>query len=446
MAINGGYPNGASFDETHGVNTRRAVGAACFGFFVDMFDVYLPITTLVPALVYFTPTGLSSTSQATIFYLIFSATLIGRPIGALIFGYFGDSLGRRRTILISVACLSIVGLMIAALQGNAAWGGFSIAALIALRLINGIFVGGEYTTANPLAMEYSPKDKRGLYGALIHIGYPIALVCTALLTTLMLRVAPAGDASSAYAMWGWRVPFLIGSFLSGTLFFYYYWLVPESELWRAATKSTAPLKELFHGANLRRLGQLCVVMTGAWLTLNATIGTLSGMIHTVLGVKSAGVTIGILLGSAIAAVLYPFMGQLSQKFGRRTIISAIGFLNAVPVSLGYYALISLGYRDPFMLVFLVAFIMVPSLAIWAVHTPYLAESFHTSIRSCGYGVSLSLPAIIPGFYSLFMLGLSKLIPYEYTPIVLLALGGILVSLGALCGIETKEFDFQRQDG
>ncbi len=446
MATEDGFRNVTYVDEMHRVATRRAVRAACFGFFVDMFDVYLPITALVPALIYFTPAGLSGTSQATIFYLVFSATLIGRPVGALIFGYFGDSWGRRRTVLVSVAGLSLVTLMIATLQGHAAWGGFSIAALIALRLVNGIFVGGEYTAANPLAMEYSPKDKRGLYGALIHIGYPAALVCTSLLTTLMLKVASAGDASSPYATWGWRVPFLIAAMLSGILFLYYYWFVPESELWRSAPKSAAPLKELFRGANLRIFAQLFIVMTGAWLTLNATVGALSGLINVVLGVKSSSVNIGILIGSAIAVILYPFIGLLSQRFGRRPTIALIGFLNAVPACAAYYALIVSGYRDPAVLVFLVALIMVPSLAIWAVHTPYLAESFHTSIRSCGYGTSLSLPAIIPGLYSFLMLGLSALIPYAYTPIVLLALGGFLVSGGSLCGKETKDFDFQRQNG
>lgn len=74
-------------------------------------------------------------------------------------------------------------------------------------------------------------------------------------------------------------------------------------------------------------------------------------------------------------------------------------------------------------------------------TPYLTESFRTSIRSSGYGVAYSLAAILPGLYSFCMLGLAKLIPYEYGPVVLLALGGLLLSLGALDGPETKHIDF-----
>jgi MFS family permease len=421
---------------------RRAVWAACFGFFVDMFDVYLPIAVLAPALAYFIPAGLSGAAQATIFYVVFAVTLIGRPLGAAIFGHFGDRMGRRQTTLISVAGFGIVTLVIAALPGYDAWGNVAISILVVLRLLDGIFIGGEYTAANPLAMEYSPKEKRGLYAAFIHIGYPAALVCVSLFATLMLKFAPSGGAGSAYAVWGWRIPFVIGALLSGLLFLYYYHLVPESELWRLAKKSAAPLKELFSGSDLRRVGQLFVVMTGAWLTLNATVGAFPGVINTVLGVESSGVNTGILIGAAVSAAIYPLIGLLSQKFGRRPTIAVIGLVNLAPACALYYILVAGAYRDPTSLVALVASIVALSLPIWAVHTPYLAESFRTDIRSSGYGISYSLATILPGLYSFYMLGLAKLMPYEFGPIVLLALGGALLSIGALAGPETKDVDLR----
>jgi len=377
------------------LSARRAVQAAYLGFFVDMFDVYLPIAVLAPALNYFIPAGLSGPAQATIFYMVFAVTLIGRPLGAVVFGHVADRLGRRRTTLVSVSGFGIVTLLIAAIPGYDTWGAAAIGVLVALRLLDGIFIGGEYTAANPLAMEYSPKEKRGLYAALIHIGYPAALVCISLLAALMLKVAPGG-ADSAYAIWGWRIPFVIGALLAGALFIYYYRLVPESELWRSANKATAPLNQLFSGADLRRLGQLFVVMTGAWLTLNATVGALPGVINTILGVKSSGVNTGILIGAVIAAAVYPLIGQLSQKFGRRPTITAIGILSLLPACALYYVLVAAAYRNPVGLVVLVALIELLSLPIWAVHTPYLAESFRTGIRSSGYGVSYSLAAILPG--------------------------------------------------
>jgi MFS family permease len=426
------------------LTARRAVQAACLGFFVDMFEVYLPVAVLAPALSYFTPPNLSSTAQATLFYVIFSLSLIGRPIGAVIFGHFGDRLGRRRTTLVSVAGFGIATLLIAALPGYAFGGRGALALLLLLRLADGIFVGGEYTAANPMAMEYAPAHKRGLYGSCIHIGYPIALVFISLLGTYMLRVAPAGGPSSAYARWGWRIPFVIGALFAAVLFVYYYYLVPESELWRESRKSAAPLRELATGRDLRRLAQLFVVMSGAWLALNSTVGVFPALLNTVLGAASTDVTTGILIGAAISIATYPAIGILSQKVGRRPIIAAIGLLSLLPATGFYYLLVAGGYHDRASLIGLVALIVVLAIPIWAAHTPYLAESFHTSVRSSGYGISYSLAAVLPGLYSLYMLGLRQLMPYEYTPLVLLALGGLLICLGALAGPETRDVDLTKQ--
>jgi MFS family permease len=422
---------------------RRAVRAAYFGFFVDMFEVYLPIAVLAPALQYFIPPGLSAATKATIFAVVFAISLMGRPIGSLVFGHFGDRIGRRRITLISVAGFAVATLLIAALPGYGTWGAASIAALLALRFVDGIFIGGEYTAANPLAMEYSHKEKRGLNAALIHVGYPAALVCVSLLTASILKVAPGGGAGSAYAVWGWRIPFAIGALLAGALFAYYYFMVPESEVWRSSKKSAAPLKEIFAGADLRRLGQLIVVMSGAWLTLDATVAALPGVINTVLGVKSPDVNTGILIGAAISVPIFPLMGILSQKFGRRPMIVILGLLDLLPASALYYALVAGGYRDSTTLIGLVALILVLTIPVWAVITPYLTESFRTEIRSSGYGVSYSLATILPGLYSFYMLGLAKFMPYQFSPIVLLALGGLLLSVGALAGPETKHVDFNR---
>lgn len=414
--------------------------AAYFGFFVDMFEVYLPIAVLAPAMVYFVQGGLTSATQATLFYLVFAVSLIGRPIGAVIFGHFGDRLGRRRTILISMGGFGVVTLLIAGLPGYATWGNDAIGALIILRLLDGVFIGGEYTAANPLAMEYSPKEKRGFYAGLIHVGYPTALVCASLLTTLMLRVAPGGGASSAYARWGWRVPFVIGALLAVALFVYYYYRVPESDLWRSSKKSTAPVKELFAGNDLRRFSQLFVVMSGAWLTLDATVGALPGVIDTVLGVQSSDVNTGILIGAGIGIPLFPLVGLLSQWRGRRPTIILLGLVSLLPASVLYYVLVAGAYRHSAALIGLVAVIVVLSIPIWAVITPYLVESFRTSIRSSGYGISYSLATILPGLYSFYMLALAKLMPYQFSPVVLLALGGLLLSVGALAGPETRHID------
>ncbi|MGH3342077.1 MAG: MFS transporter [Carbonactinosporaceae bacterium] len=426
--------------EPREVRARRAVKAACLGFFVDMFDVYLPIAALAPAISYFIPPNLSPVVESSVLFLVFAVTLIGRPVGAVIFGHFADTLGRRRTTLVSVAGFTVVTLLIAVLPGYPTLGFSVIVLLILLRFLDGVFIGGEYTAANPLAMEYSPKERRGLYGSLIHVGYPGALLVMSALTAVMTTIAPADGADSDYARWGWRIPFLLGVALSAGLFFYYLRKVPESDLWQSAEKPKSPLRELLRGPNLRRLAQLFVVMSGAWLTLNATVGALPG-VAKVLEADVSDVNTGTLIAAGIAVPLFPLLGMLSQRWGRRPTIAAIGALNAVPAALLYFLLVGGGYRSSTGLVVLVAGASLLGLLIWAVHTPYLVESFRTGVRSAGYGIAYSLATIIPGFYSFYLLGLGKIMPYAYTPIVLLVLGGVLLVAGALTGPETRDTDF-----
>ena len=155
---------------------RLALRAAFIGFFVDMFDVYLPIVALGPAMSYFQPVTLSPALKSTLFYIVFALSLVGRPVGAILFGHYGDKLGRRRVTIISTGGFALVTLLIGVLPGYQIWGIASIAALTFLRFVDGVFLGGEYTGANPLAMEYAPKEKRGTWAAFIHTRWSLPLL------------------------------------------------------------------------------------------------------------------------------------------------------------------------------------------------------------------------------------------------------------------------------
>src|ERR671933_631461 len=236
--------------QTLGPKGRKAVRGAFVGFFVDMFDVYLPIVVLAPATVYFVSPALSAPVTAIISGSIFAATLVGRPIGSFIFGHFADAIGRRRTTIIAISGFGVCTLLMALLPGYQQWGIAAVIILIVLRLLDGIFIGGEYSAANPLAMEYSPKEKRGLYAGIIQSGYPLAFAAISLITLLMLSVAPAGDLNSSYVQWGWRIPFLVGAALAFAMAVYFYYFVSESELFEATGGTETPLKTLFSGEHL----------------------------------------------------------------------------------------------------------------------------------------------------------------------------------------------------
>ena len=172
---------------------RRAILGAFIGFFVDNYDIFLPVIALAPAIAYFIPSTLSPTTAAVASAMIFATTLIGRPLGAFIFGHYADTLGRKRTTVVAVTGFGVVTLLIALLPGYERWGAAVIFIFIALRLIDGIFLGGEYTSANPLAMEHCPKPKRGFYGAIIQSAASVGTAAISLVTLVVLLAMPAGD-------------------------------------------------------------------------------------------------------------------------------------------------------------------------------------------------------------------------------------------------------------
>ena len=112
---------------------RRALRAAFFGFFVDMFGVSLPIVALVPAMSYFQPATLSPALKSTLFYIVFALSLVGRPVGATLFGHYGDKPGRRSVTIISIGGFALATLLIERLPSYENWGIASIVILVLLR-------------------------------------------------------------------------------------------------------------------------------------------------------------------------------------------------------------------------------------------------------------------------------------------------------------------------
>jgi MFS family permease len=182
-------------------------------------------------------------------------------------------------------------------------------------------------------------------------------------------------------------------------------------------------------------------MSGAWFTLNAVTSILPGVLLTVRHVNSVVVTNAQLVANCLLAFSFVFFGILGQKIGRRTTLILIGLAGLTAGPTLYYILVRSGYRSPLQLTLLVTLINFCATPVWAIVTSYINERFPTGVRACGYGVGYSAATIIPAFSSFYMLGLKGLgMPYEYTQIVILAAGSLLLLVGALCGPETKHLE------
>lgn len=422
--------------------TRLAVVGAFAGFFVDMFDVYLPIVALAPAEAYFRAHDVSAATAGVISAMIFVATLIGRPIGAALFGHLGDKIGRRRTAIWSVSGFGVVTLLISALPGYQQIGMTAVVLLILLRFLDGVFLGGEYTAATPLAMEYSPKAKRGLNGAIIMAGFPLAYCVISLLTLVMLQLAPAAGLDSPYVQWGWRVPFVFGALLAFAFVVFYRKFVPESEVWENAPRSSSPLRELLRGANLRSFIQVFVMMTGAWLTLYMISAVLPGVLKSAVGLSPSEVTTTVLIANVVLVGGYIGAGVLSQRTGRRGFFIVAGLVSATLGAVVYGLIVNLSAANFGLVVLLTVLVNLLVVSCWGVVTTYVNERFHTGVRASGFGLGYSLAVVIPSFYAFYISGLASLVPGRFAPIVLLVVGGLLITFGAVLGPETRDVDIR----
>src|ERR671933_420948 len=431
--------------ETLDPRAKSAIRGAWFGFFVDMFDIYLPIVVLAPALAYFVPPDLGTTTTAVVSGTIFAATLLGRPVGSFIFGHFADSIGRKRTTIISVSGFGVITLLMALLPGYQQWGLAAVILLMVLRLVDGIFLGGEYTSANPLAMEYSPKEKRGFYSALIMSGYPLAFAAISLITTVLLFWLPASDLNSPYVQWGWRIPFVVGSLLAWVLVFYYVRSVDESELFEEAGGGEAPLKQLFtQRENLLSFLQVFVLMSGFWLTLQTVAAILPGLLGSQVGLSKTNTTITLVVANVVLVGGYIASGVISQRTGRRPFLIAYGLVAAVVGTFLYYLLLSAPPQNLFLVILLATIIALPVLSCWGLTTAYINERFQTGIRASAFGIGYSLAVVLPSLYAYYQAALAALMPFENKVLVLLVIGALLMVVGAAWGPETKDVNFSEE--
>jgi MFS family permease len=409
-----------------------------------MYDIYLPVVVLVPALSYFVHPDMSESGKSLAAGAIFAATLVGRPVGALIFGHFADRIGRRRAAIIATAGFGTFTLLIGLLPGYKALGAVSVVLFIALRFIVGCFVGGEYTSANPLVMEYSRTDKRWLNSSIVMVGYPVAYVVIALLTLLVLQIAPSGGPSSAYAEWGWRIPFFFGGALALCFLAWFIRNVPESELFEETGGTKAPLKELLgRRENVKSFLQVFVLMSGFWLTLQTAAAVLPKALKSTVGLGDTSATFTLIIAYVALAGGYFTAGWLGQKMGRRPFLMTFGLSAATLGTFVYWVLLKNkpGLGGAIVLACLIA---VLTSSEWSLATAYITERFHTSVRASGFAAGYSLAVIAPSFYAFWMKLLGGVMSTTYTVLPLVVIGGLLIVLGAALGPETRDVEFEAE--
>ena len=228
------------------VSHRRILLASLVGTSVEFYDFYIYATAA--ALVFgplFFPSGDPSTSLMAS-YASLGIAFVARPLGALVFGHFGDRLGRKSTLVASLMLMGGSTLLIAFLPTYAQAGWIAPALLIGLRFAQGFGLGGEWGGAALLAVENAPKGWAGRFGAVPQLGAPVGFIAA---NGLFLLLGLALD-DEAFRSWGWRLPFLLSAVLVG-LGMWVRLKLTETPAFRAAlareAPASVPIAELFRG-------------------------------------------------------------------------------------------------------------------------------------------------------------------------------------------------------
>ena len=186
------------------------IAASMVGTTIEFYDFYAYGTA---AATYFPRVFFSAATHPTVALLLslvtFAVAFLARPVGSLIFGHFGDSIGRKATLVVSLMTMGVATFLIGCLPGYDMWGVWAVLALCVCRFVQGIGLGGEWSVAAPVATENAPANKRALYGSFPELGAPLGFfLCNG--TYVLLELF---NDDAAMLAWGWRVPFLLSSLL-----------------------------------------------------------------------------------------------------------------------------------------------------------------------------------------------------------------------------------------
>ncbi len=381
---------------------QRTALVTLVGTSIEWFDFFLYVTAaalVFPALFFaadLPPLVAMMASFSTV-----TVGFIARPIGAILFGHIGDKVGRKRALVISLVLMGLATTLIGCLPTHAQVGSFATAALILLRFLQGISIGGQWGGAVLLATESAPAGKRGLYGSFPQIGAPAGLLLANFAFLLVNALLTPAD----FLSWGWRLPFLSSVLLVGLALYVQLRFDDSPAFLRARSNATEdpsanapahrwPIIEL-----LRAYPRQVILGAGAFLAITVsyyaviTFVVAYGASPAGLGLPRATMLGAVLAGAVVSIPAIVWSASISDRVGRRGIYMA----GAGLLGIWAFALFPMiETRSVFWITLAVCVAQVLNGVMYGPLAAMLSEQFGTRVRYSGVSLGYQLGSILGG--------------------------------------------------
>ena len=387
-------------------NMRKVALTALSGTSIEWYDFFLygAAAALIFPKIFF---GEATPTVALILSLLtFAAGFIARPIGGIIFGHFGDRIGRKKTLVIALMLMGVSSTMIGLLPTYAMIGVAAPILLTLLRFTQGLAIGGQWGGAMLLVTENAPDDKRGYYGAYAQAGAPVGVI----LANLAFIVISALVSEEFFNTWGWRIPFLASVILIGISLYiqlnledtraFKELVVLNQKRQENESHSSKPINRSPVLQALRKYPQRIALAAGAFLSIQVTFYILIAFLLA-YGVTSAGMSrddmlVAVLIASALMVPTQFLFSAYSDRHGRRGIF----MLGAVLTAIWAFVVFPLVDTGNFGLIVLA--ITVGLLFLGMMYGPqaaFFTELFSTEVRYSGASLGYQAGAILGGAFA-----------------------------------------------
>jgi len=372
---------------------RRAIIASTVGTTIEWYDFFLysTITPLVFASLFF-PSSDPLTSQLNAFGVYFVG-FIARPIGAAIFGHYGDRMGRKAALIASLLLMGLGTFLVALVPGYAVIGIAGGIILSILRFIQGVGVGGEWGGSVLLSMEWGRHGRRGFNASWPQFGVPAGLLL-ANLSILFFSAISGPD----FNTWGWRIPFVLSLILVGVGLWIRLGILETPTFQRLAAEQRVerqPVLEVIkrHPKEIILAALVRMSEQAPFYIFTAFVFTIAVGAPPALGFDRNFILLPVLVASVLGFILIPTFGHLSDKLGRKPVYIAGAALT------GLYGFVYFGLLDTRVaaLVFIaIALSLVPHNMQYGPQAAMIAESFPARLRYSGASIGYQLSSIIAG--------------------------------------------------